>query len=92
MPARACDVFLIAVYVLERDNKSKFHMADISQWFHLITLSRLNPNLVLRFDLFKNVLLFSDISTGLLSISLGNSVSLGFLLAALARRTLLGEV
>jgi hypothetical protein len=41
MPARACDVFLIAVYVLERDSKSKLHMADISQWHHLITLSRL---------------------------------------------------
>jgi hypothetical protein len=41
MSARACDVFLIAVYVLERDSKSKLHMAVISQWYHLITLLRL---------------------------------------------------
>jgi hypothetical protein len=42
MPTRACDVFLIAVYVLERDSKLKLHIADISQWYHLITLSRLS--------------------------------------------------
>jgi hypothetical protein len=44
MPARACDVFLIALYVLEKDSKSKLHMVDISQWYHLITLSRLEYN------------------------------------------------
>jgi hypothetical protein len=29
MPTRVCDVFLIAVYVLERDSKLKLHMAEI---------------------------------------------------------------
>jgi hypothetical protein len=27
--------------VLERDSKSKLHLADISQWYHFITVSRL---------------------------------------------------